>query len=80
MDQKWKRHCKTHNVNVRSYPDLSNLVIDPLTEDDSGIFTYNFVFVSVKVPPAWKLMPSDVDAVSGENIVLNCQGTGHLNQ
>ncbi|GBM75396.1 Hemicentin-1 [Araneus ventricosus] len=90
VDFRWIKNgkdiAKHNNVNVRSYPDLSNLVIDPLTEDDSGNYTcvvtsrgvtasYTTT-LDVLVPPAWKLMPNDVDAVSGENIILNCQGTG----
>ncbi|GIY04340.1 titin [Caerostris extrusa] len=61
-------------------------VIDPLTEDDTGNYTcvassrgitssYTTT-LDVLVPPSWKVMPSDIDAVNGDNIILNCQGSG----
>ncbi|GFR06377.1 hemicentin-1 [Trichonephila clavata] len=90
VDFRWIKNgkdiAKHNNVNVRSYPDLSTLVIDPLTEDDSGNYTcvvssrgitssYTTT-LDVLVPPAWKIMPTDIDAVSGDNVILNCQGSG----
>ncbi|KAF8793077.1 Hemicentin-1 like protein [Argiope bruennichi] len=87
---KWYRNghelLKGRNVDIRSYPDLSNLVIDPLTEDDTGNYTcsasarglqasYTTV-LEVLVPPTWSLMPTDIDALSGDPITLNCLGLG----
>ncbi|KAF8793078.1 Down syndrome cell adhesion molecule like protein [Argiope bruennichi] len=68
MDFKWLRNGKelssgSHNVNILSYPLLSNLIIDPLTSEDS-------------VPPSWIVSPSDTDASSGDSLMLNCKGTG----
>lgn len=43
MDFKWlkndKELTKGLNVDIRSFSDLSNLVIDPLKEEDSGNYT-----------------------------------------
>ncbi|KFM77613.1 hypothetical protein X975_25957, partial [Stegodyphus mimosarum] len=43
MEFKWlkngKELIKGLNIDIRSYSDLSNLVIDPLTEDDTGNYT-----------------------------------------
>lgn len=34
-----KELSKGMNIDIRSFPDLSTLVIDPLTEDDTGNYT-----------------------------------------
>lgn len=43
MDFKWlkndKELSKGSNVDIRSFSDLSNLVIDPLRNEDSGNYT-----------------------------------------
>lgn len=43
MEFKWFRNgkelTKGQNVDIRSYSDLSTLVIDPLTEEDTGNYT-----------------------------------------
>lgn len=43
MEFKWFKSGKTLskglNVDIRSYPDLSTLVIDSLSEEDSGNYT-----------------------------------------
>ncbi|KAF8793106.1 Down syndrome cell adhesion molecule-like [Argiope bruennichi] len=43
MEFKWLRNgkelSKGSNVDIRSFSDLSNLVIDPLSEEDSGNYT-----------------------------------------
>lgn len=43
MDFKWLKNGielkKGLNVDIRSFSDLSNLIIDPLTEEDSGNYT-----------------------------------------
>ncbi|GFU00986.1 hemicentin-1 [Nephila pilipes] len=90
VDFKWIKNgkdiTKHNNVKIRSFPDLSTLVIDPLTEDDSGNYTcivtsrgitssYTTT-LDVLIPPSWKVMPNDLDTVRGDNVVLNCQGTG----
>ncbi|KAG8172950.1 hypothetical protein JTE90_005599, partial [Oedothorax gibbosus] len=62
------------------------LIIDPLSEDDSGNYTcvanargisesYTTV-LEVLAPPLWKITPTDMDAISGDTVTLNCQGTG----
>ncbi|GBM46999.1 Titin [Araneus ventricosus] len=87
---KWYRNghelLKGRNVDIRSYPDLSNLVIDPLTEDDTGNYTCSAsarglvasytTLLEVLVPPTWSLMPTDIDALSGDPVTLNCLGLG----
>ncbi|GIX68190.1 titin [Caerostris extrusa] len=83
---KWPYNRKTENVDIRSYPDLSTLVIDPLTENDTenytcsanarGLTTSYTTTLEVLVPPSWSQMPSDIDALNGDPVVLNCLGTG----
>ncbi|XP_055939185.1 cell adhesion molecule DSCAML1-like isoform X8 [Argiope bruennichi] len=90
MEFKWLRNgkelSKGSNVDIRSFSDLSNLVIDPLSEEDSGNYTcvvnargmtasYTTTLV-VLVPPSWSYMPSDTDALNGDSVFLNCKGTG----
>lgn len=36
---------------------------------------YNF-FIFIQEPPTWIMMPSDIDAKSGDSLVLNCKGSG----
>ncbi|GFS88039.1 titin [Nephila pilipes] len=87
---KWFRNghvlTKGGNVDIRSYPDLSNLVIDPLTEEDTGNYTCTANArglttsytspLEVLVPPSWSQIPNDIDALSGDPIALNCLGSG----
>ncbi|XP_054719282.1 hemicentin-1-like [Uloborus diversus] len=90
MDFKWFRNSqelsKGRNVDIRSYPDLSTLVIDPLMEDDTGNYTcivnsrgltgsYTAA-LEVLVPPSWTQGPNDIDALSGDSVTLNCKGAG----
>lgn len=43
MDFKWLKNgreiLKNNKINVISFPELSSLIIDPLSEDDSGNYT-----------------------------------------
>lgn len=43
VDFKWlkngKEIVKNSKINVRSFPELSNLIIDPIMDDDSGNYT-----------------------------------------
>ncbi|KAG8187812.1 hypothetical protein JTE90_001187 [Oedothorax gibbosus] len=90
MSFKWMKNgreiLKNNKINFMTFPELSNLIIDPLSEDDSGNYTcianahgisesYTTV-LEVLAPPSWKVTPSDIDAVSGDSVTLNCQGTG----
>ncbi|XP_054723242.1 hemicentin-1-like, partial [Uloborus diversus] len=93
IDFKWFRNgkelSKRMNLDIRSYPDLSTLVIDPLTEDDSGNYTcivnsMGFTgsyttMLDVLVPPSWIEAPNDIDALSGDSVMLNCKGNGKPN-
>ncbi|GIX68192.1 titin [Caerostris extrusa] len=74
------------NVDIRSFSDLSNLVIDPLTEEDTGNYTcvvnargmttsYTTT-LTVLVPPSWSNVPHDTDALNGDPVILNCKGSG----
>ncbi|GFS88045.1 titin [Nephila pilipes] len=90
MEFKWFRNgkelSKTLNVDIRSFSDLSALVIDPLTEDDTGNYTcvvnsrglsasYTTT-LEVLIPPSWDQIPKDIDALSGNTVVLSCKGSG----
>ncbi|GFS88049.1 down syndrome cell adhesion molecule-like protein Dscam2 [Nephila pilipes] len=91
MNFKWLKNDKEitqkkQNINILSYPELSNIVINPLTSEDSGNYTcvvstrglsgsYTTV-LNVLEPPSWKTIPQDYNAVDGETVVINCQGTG----
>ncbi|GFX19863.1 titin [Trichonephila clavipes] len=90
VEFKWLKNgqeiTKNNKINVRSFPELSNLIIESLTESDSGNYTCiastrgiseSFTAtLEVLVPPTWKYTPTDVEAVSGDSVTLNCQGTG----
>ncbi|KAG8174640.1 hypothetical protein JTE90_019622 [Oedothorax gibbosus] len=90
LDFKWLRNgqelLKSLNIDIRSYSDLSNLVIDPLTEEDTGNYTCVIsakgmtasytTTLQVLVPPVWKQMPRDIDARSGDSLMLPCVGSG----
>ncbi|XP_071036965.1 cell adhesion molecule DSCAML1 [Parasteatoda tepidariorum] len=81
-----KRLTKGKNIDIRSFPDLSALVIDPLTEEDSGNYTCivtargmktsHTANLEVLVPPSWVHVPRDVDALSGDTVFLDCSGQG----
>ncbi|XP_035221090.1 Down syndrome cell adhesion molecule-like protein 1 homolog isoform X6 [Stegodyphus dumicola] len=90
MEFRWMKNgkelLKGLNIDIRSYSDLSNLVIDPLTEDDTGNYTcivssrgrtgsYTSV-LEVLVPPSWGHTPTDIDALSGDSVTMNCIGMG----
>ncbi|PRD27649.1 UNVERIFIED_CONTAM: Down syndrome cell adhesion molecule-like protein [Trichonephila clavipes] len=91
MEFKWLRNGQElasgrNNINILSYPLLSNLVIDPLTSEDSGNYTcvvssrgltgsYT-TKLDVLVPPSWVITPSDTDASSGDSLMLHCKGSG----
>ncbi|XP_035221093.1 Down syndrome cell adhesion molecule-like protein 1 homolog isoform X9 [Stegodyphus dumicola] len=91
MEFRWLRNGKDitsgrQNINILSYPVLSSLVIDPLTSDDSGNYTcivttrglsgsYTAA-LDVLIPPSWISIPSDSDARSGDNLIINCKGAG----
>ncbi|XP_055939186.1 cell adhesion molecule DSCAM-like isoform X9 [Argiope bruennichi] len=81
-----KELSKGMNIDIRSFPDLSALVIDPLSEDDTGNYTcmanargltasYTTA-LEVLIPPSWIHIPNDIDALSGDSIILNCLGSG----
>ncbi|PRD27650.1 UNVERIFIED_CONTAM: Down syndrome cell adhesion molecule-like protein [Trichonephila clavipes] len=90
MEFKWFRNEKTlskgMNVDIRSFSDLSTLVIDPLTEEDSGNYTCTAsargviasytTILNVLVPPSWNQIPNDIDALSGDDVTINCKGLG----
>nr|XP_042908975.1 Down syndrome cell adhesion molecule homolog [Parasteatoda tepidariorum] len=90
MEFKWlhngKELVKGSNVEIRSLQDLSTLVINPLTEADSGNYScivnsrglsssYH-TFLEVLIPPTWKEVPRDIDSLSGDTVHLNCKGSG----
>ncbi|XP_035221089.1 Down syndrome cell adhesion molecule homolog isoform X5 [Stegodyphus dumicola] len=88
MDFKWLKNGRelVNFHSVRSFPEFSTLIIDSLTEEDAGNYTcvassrgYVESFTTileVLVPPSWLNSPKDVDAVSGDKIILDCSATG----
>ncbi|XP_035221098.1 Down syndrome cell adhesion molecule-like protein 1 isoform X2 [Stegodyphus dumicola] len=93
MEFKWLKNGKALlkglNIDIRTYSDLTTLVIDPLTEEDTGNYTcivnargktgsYT-ANLEVLVPPSWSHTPYDVDALSGDSVIMNCKGIGRPN-
>ncbi|XP_055939184.1 cell adhesion molecule DSCAM-like isoform X7 [Argiope bruennichi] len=77
---------KTNRIQIISFAEISNLIIDPLSEEDTGNYTCRVTSrgisdsytasLHVLIPPSWKHKPVDIEAKSGENIYLNCAGIG----
>ncbi|XP_055939181.1 cell adhesion molecule DSCAML1-like isoform X4 [Argiope bruennichi] len=81
-----KELTKGLSVDIRTFPDLSALVIDPLTEEDAGNYTcvvnsrgstasYT-TSLQVLIPPSWTLIPSDIEVSNGDTLMLNCKASG----
>ncbi|KAG8172952.1 hypothetical protein JTE90_005601 [Oedothorax gibbosus] len=77
---------KSPNVQIRSYTDSSMILIDPLTEDDSGNYTcvvksdfWTDSFTAplvVLISPTWVKIPLDADVLAGEDVTLPCHAVG----
>ncbi|CAN7983539.1 unnamed protein product, partial [Ixodes pacificus] len=73
-------------VRLRTFPDVSTLVIGPLEEGDSGNYTCTGTarsrsdshteVLSVLVPPKWIHEPHDADLREGQNLSVRCAATG----
>ncbi|EEC02201.1 conserved hypothetical protein [Ixodes scapularis] len=74
-------------VRLRTFPDVSNLVIGPLEEGDSGNYTCTGTtksrsdshteVLSVLVPPKWIHEPQDANLREGQNLSVRCEAKGH---
>ncbi|XP_040074510.1 hemicentin-1 [Ixodes scapularis] len=73
-------------IRVRSYPDMSTLVVDPLTQKDSGNYTCvgklrnqkdsHTEMLHVLVPVKWIHEPADVSLKETGNSTVICEATG----
>ncbi|XP_072144767.1 cell adhesion molecule Dscam1-like isoform X2 [Dermacentor andersoni] len=73
-------------IRLRTFPDVSTLVIGPLEENDSGNYTCTGTAglksdshtqnLHVLVPPKWIYEPSDVNVREGDNVTVTCSASG----
>ncbi|KAH7948089.1 hypothetical protein HPB52_018435 [Rhipicephalus sanguineus] len=73
-------------IRLRTFPDVSTLVIGPLEESDSGNYTCTGTAglksdtytqtLRVLVPPKWIHEPSDVNVREGDNVTITCSASG----
>ncbi|XP_049273060.1 Down syndrome cell adhesion molecule homolog isoform X1 [Rhipicephalus sanguineus] len=73
-------------VKIRSFPDMSTLVVDSLRQEDSGNYTCmgrlgnrkdsHTADLRVLVPVKWLRVPQDVSVREGENTTLRCEANG----
>ncbi|XP_023225146.1 Down syndrome cell adhesion molecule-like protein Dscam2 [Centruroides sculpturatus] len=74
-------------IQLRSYADVSTIIIDPLHEDDSGNYTCvvtsgiasdSFTTsLTVLVPPKWLHIPADKNVFEGSTITIDCLASGN---
>ncbi|XP_035221092.1 Down syndrome cell adhesion molecule homolog isoform X8 [Stegodyphus dumicola] len=75
-----------HHIKISTVSDVSTIIIEPVSESDSGNYTcvassdgMTDMYVAtlyVYVPPEWLSLPTDKDVLSGENVHLPCAATG----
>ncbi|KAK8764860.1 hypothetical protein V5799_032532 [Amblyomma americanum] len=73
-------------IRLRTFPEVSTLVIGPLEEGDSGNYTCTGTAgvksdsytqtLYVLVPPKWIQEPSDVSVREGDNVTVSCSASG----
>ncbi|XP_055938172.1 cell adhesion molecule Dscam2-like [Argiope bruennichi] len=85
---KWLKDGKDLPVKTqtKSFGDFSNIVIDPVSEEDSGNYTCAVTSgglhdsytaqLTVMVPPQWIIAPKDVSSFSGKYLVIDCRASG----
>ncbi|XP_064488750.1 neurotrimin-like [Ornithodoros turicata] len=77
---------QTPKSKIRTFPELSNLILGPLEESDSGNYTcmasqgaqsdsYTDT-LRVLVPVKWVREPTDVSLKEYDNVTLSCEATG----
>ncbi|XP_035221095.1 Down syndrome cell adhesion molecule homolog isoform X11 [Stegodyphus dumicola] len=81
-----QRLDKSSNIQIRSYIDSSVILIEPLTEDDSGNYTcvvksdsHTDSFTAtlvVLIPPSWIQRPVDQDVLAGNSVIIPCHASG----
>ncbi|GFX19862.1 down syndrome cell adhesion molecule homolog [Trichonephila clavipes] len=77
---------KSANVQIRLFTDSSMILIEPLTEEDSGnytcvvksdLLTDSFTTpLIVLIPPSWVKRPVDTEVLVGDSISLICLAAG----
>ncbi|GFS88051.1 hemicentin-2 [Nephila pilipes] len=77
---------KSTNIQIRLFTDSSMIVIEPLTEEDSGNYTcvvksdiLSDSFTTpliVLIPPSWIKRPMDTEVLAGDPISLPCLASG----
>ncbi|PRD23084.1 UNVERIFIED_CONTAM: Dscam2 [Trichonephila clavipes] len=81
-----KRLDQSTNIQIRSYTDSSMILIESLSEEDSGNYTcivksdrktdsFTAVLV-VLVPPSWIQRPTDKDVLAGDLVLIPCSVSG----
>lgn len=73
-------------IRLRTFPDVSTLVIGPLEESDSGNYTCTGTAglksdsytqtLHVLISPRWIHEPSDVSVREGDNVTVTCSASG----
>ncbi|KAF8793076.1 Down syndrome cell adhesion molecule like protein [Argiope bruennichi] len=86
---KWLKDGKelSTRTQVKTFGDFSTIVIDPVSEEDSGNYTCAVTNgglhdsytaqLTVMVPPQWLSAPNDVSSFSGEFLIINCKASGN---
>ncbi|KAL3180821.1 hypothetical protein MRX96_037237 [Rhipicephalus microplus] len=82
-----KHVSESSKIRLRTFPELSSLIVGPLQESDSGNYTCHGVYndkkgsfsdvLNVRVPPSWTETPDDtVRVMEGTNLTVSCRAKG----
>ncbi|KAH9380972.1 hypothetical protein HPB48_021078 [Haemaphysalis longicornis] len=91
VEYRWFKNNKpiseSPKLRLRTFPELSALIVGPLEEADSGNYTCRGVYngkkdsfsdeLRVQVPPSWTQAPEDtVRVMEGANLTIPCRAKG----
>ncbi|XP_067138836.1 cell adhesion molecule Dscam2-like [Centruroides vittatus] len=81
-----KEIVEGERIKILYFSDVSNIVIHPVIEEDTGNYTCivsdgkqrnSFTaLLDIKVPPEWKDSPTDTEVIMSKNISVNCAASG----
>ncbi|XP_075751463.1 cell adhesion molecule Dscam1 isoform X3 [Rhipicephalus microplus] len=82
-----KRITESSKIRLRTFPELSSLIVGPLEENDAGNYTCHGIYdgkkdsfsdsLQVLVPPSWVEQPEDtIRVMEGANFTIPCQAKG----